>query len=227
MTTMTRPQTTTTRRLGSILLAALLVTALVGAVAAPAAAQEEEDDGWTDGLFEDAAATIGDQIAGFSGTFARFVDKRFGDDPQTNATQNVEAFATTFNEIAADDPTFGDYLDGRINATDDRLTYEVTCSDRDGNTATRYVVADRDGDRFVNESAVTIAEFSEMNRSVDYWIEGDWYACEHADEELQTFYDNSVVPDEDVSKSEKLRLQAQYMSGIETNLWDDVENEST
>lgn len=213
-------------RIGSLLIAVLLVTALAGATAAPAAAQSDDEDGWTEGIFSDTASGIAEAIAEFSGKFARGWEKRFGDDPEANATENVEEFATTFNDLSSTSPTFGDYLEGRIEATDDRLTYEVTCSDRQGNQATRYIVADRDGERFVNERVVTPSEFESMNRTVDYWIEADWYACENAAEELNKVYDNAVLPDEDVSRTERARLAAQYKSGIETNLWDDINSTS-
>lgn len=224
---MTKPTTPIKTRIGSLLLAVLLVTALAGAVAAPAAAQEEDDGSWTDGLFEDTARSIGDHISEIAGSLARGYEKRFGEDPGTNASQNVRSFAATFNDLAATDPTFGDYAEGRIEATDDRLTYEVTCSDRDGNQATMYVVADRNDTKFVNERMVTPSEFEDMDRTVDYWIEADWYACENAEEELNKFYDNFVLPDKDVSTSEKARIRAQYMSGVETNLWGDVNETSS
>lgn len=224
---MTRSTPSTTNRIGRVLLAVLLAAALAGAVASPAAAQSsDENDGWTEGMFSDATDFIGEAMSDLAGKFARGWEKRFGENPNRNATENVEEFATTFNDLASTSPTFGDYLEGRVKATDNRLTYEVTCSDRQGRTATRYVVADRNGDRFVNERVVTPSEFESMNRTVDYWIEADWYACENAPEELNKLYDNYVLDDEDIPASERARLAAQYKSGIETNLWDDVNTSS-
>lgn len=220
---MTRNTTTAGRRIGSVLIAVLLTVAFTGAVAAPAAAAEQDEGSWTDGIYETGASFF-DHISRVSGTFAREYDKRLGGNPGKSANETIDDFAETFNRMAASDPTFGDYLDGRVNATDNRLTYEVTCEDREGNQATRYIVADRDGDRFENETMVTTSEFEAMNRTVDYWLVADWYACENAESELNKFYDNNVVGDEDVSRSEKLRVQAQYMAGVETNLWGDVEN---
>jgi hypothetical protein len=224
--TMTRTNQHIGKRIGSLALAVLLVTALAGAAVAPAAAQQDdEEETFLGDVFEETTGGVFETIAGVTGEAVRAYEMRFGDNPEMNATQTVERLSSTFNERASTSPTWSDYLNERVNATDSRLTYEITCTDREGNSATRYIVADRNGSDFVNERAVTPSEFAEMNRTVDYWIKADWYVCENANEEIKTVYRENVVPGEDISRTKRASLAAKYESGIETNLWNNLNEE--
>lgn len=207
----------------AVCLAALCVLSLA---AAPAAASHDEEDFWG-GLADDTddsslGVEIARNIAAATSWGARqgaTVSDIFSGDSDTSAEAYADDFQETFNE---NNTTLEDYASERVDATEKYDVYRLEFHDRDGNEVTRYLVSNGSDGEFSNARVVDQSTFDDLNRSVDYTIEADWYVSRNAADELATFVDEYAEPNKNVTTTYYAKKKAQYGDGLESDLWGDA-----
>lgn len=206
------------RHITSGALAALCVLALVSA---PVAAQSDGDF-WA-GLSEDdepglgvqVGAWLADQTSGIARRFAQ-LGEYIGDNEQRNASLYADDFREAFNDDAGD---LAAYASERVTPSTSYDVYRVNFSDRDGGSATVFVVATVSNGTFTDAEALTPSAFEQRNRTVDHTVTADWYVSRNAADELEAFVADYASPDKNVSASYYAKMKAQYGSGLESTLW--------
>lgn len=210
------------------LIAALLALALIAGLATPAAAQTDTDgeggfldalltegdqgaDGWVVDLGRSVAETVTEVTSAAARTFTAVTTDAGEADQYANQTAEV---------LTANNVTLETYANARLNASTDYDVFAVEFTDRSGETATWYVLAD-----VVNGSYTDLQMVESTDRTVDETVELGWYASRNAAGELETFLEAFASQDRDVSTTYRAELLARYGGDITSTLW--TANETT
>lgn len=180
-----------------MLLASLVLAGtIVGAGAGIASAQDADDGGVIESI-----RTVTSWLDAAIGWGVGHVESLLDEPADRDAVQAAADLAAEYNDSSGDIEA---WANARVDATTSadvlELTFEV-----DGETATRYLVADVEGDDYANTSVVP-----STNRSVDESCTLEDDAARNAADELAAFEDQFVDPDEDVSSRFLGRLDSRY-----------------
>lgn len=165
----------------------------------------DDDGGILSGIGSVLDAYAG-AIAGYRSRVTRSITSKTGLSDDISA----ETAADDLQEVANDNIAgLQSYANDRVNAgTDyDVLELELTI---DGETATRYATADVVNGSYENTSVV-----DSTDRSVDQSCTFEGAAARNAADELQSFIDNYVEPDKDVSEGLVSRITTEYGGKID------------
>jgi hypothetical protein len=213
------------RPVTTILTVAVAVT-LFAAGGGVAAAAEDGGGGYFDRLVEDngdPGITWDDArrfVLKLVNVDRTIEDLTTGPEP---VTEHATEFTDTYNQNNA---TIEADVNEQLNASTDFDVFRIQFHNKDGDEATRYLVADVENDSFTNTRVVDQAEFDDLNRSVDYTVEADWYVSRHAASELEAYVTDYAETDEDLTRTDKAKLIAKYGGGLTSDLWGDTLNES-
>lgn len=201
---------------------AVLLTGVTTAAIAPAAAQSDSDDPVLSGAFDSENATVRDVLSGGYAAAKAYGDRIWFDlsggvagdavpflaRDATSAAEQATAVTTYYNEH---NETLEEYVNSRKDLSRNS-TVEVTWQ-LDGETATRYVVANSTG------SNVTTEMVSSTNRTVDETATVCGFAAASSYEELKHFTEEYAEPDKDVDAAYLGRLKGRYGEDVETSLY--------
>lgn len=199
------------RRKTASVFAALVVLVL----AAPGPAVAQSDEGVSvDDFTEDqsVAAAVLDGIGGFvSGLTSRLrhsVSEAVGED-HTDLEATVGDATSYYNDRST---AFEGWANERVDADTSRDVVKLTFED-EGETETRYLVADVNNSEYQNSEIVTSTD-----RSVDETCTVSGLAAQNADAELETFYDEFVSRGESISAGYASRMKGQYDDDVDCSL---------
>ena len=198
---------------------AILATLLVlsTAVAAPAAADSGEESvlesasETTEGALETAGA-LADAAAGAAKGYAARVAAYSPFDETEWSTE--ESATEVKSEISSNGTVYAAWLSERIDATEERDTLAVEISNRT-DSSTVYVVADARNGSYENLTAKR-----STSRTVDERCTLKDRAGRNASDELETFRERFVVPNEDLDPGYLGRMGAEYSGEIECSFTD-------
>jgi hypothetical protein len=212
------------RRVVAIAVLVSVVTGVTAIGAGPATAAT--DSGPLDEVLDDADDATEFGIAGFEGWVDRQIYRLktlgipfLGDDETTDtASDELEEVQSYYNPRSAE---FEAWINARSNASADYDVVGITF-ELDGETASKVLVAEVNSttDDYQNSSIVDSTE-----RSIDHNVTLCGYAADSAPAELETYYNEFVEPDEDLTSSYVGRLAGQYKGGVETSLLDSTGGE--
>lgn len=198
---MTQSHNTDERRLSRrAFVTTTAATAAAATIPSGVAAQSGTDELSTTEQFTAAIMAIQGEVDSFR-------ERNFGDrsDAETAATNAADEFNANsdewveyINEHAS--------LDGTIQVVS--LEFVPKPEEEPDDTATRYLVADHDGDKYTSAEIVT-----ETDREIDEEVRLESIAAENAAEEIETAYEKFVEPGEPPSASHLSYLGGKYRFG--------------
>lgn len=209
------------KRIVSLLVVVLMLTSTLSGVVV---AQSDDEMSFFDQL-----ATEGDQGAdgivrdavrgalGSTTTTDKLIADLFTDaqDPEQHATE----FQDSFNE---NNQSIETYVNDRVNASTSLDVIEITFENKDGENATRYLVADVQDDAYANARVVNTT-----NRTVDESITAEWYLARNAGSELDTFVSEYAEPNENITLTYELNMYRKYSSSVTGAVWPAPSNNTT
>lgn len=211
----------------AVCLALLTVVAFTAAPAAAVIPWDDGDDDDEESLFEGIAGGAAGLAAEYIASFTNRINKFLAERSLTGEDGDAEAHAQEFKgEYNAANETIEGYVNERVNATEDREVFALRFSDREGGTATVYLVSEATPNGYENSRVVDEAEFEDLNRTVDATFRFDWYASMEAAGEVRWLVRERAGNDEDLSGVDRFRLYTEYEPSIESDLWGDDLNES-
>lgn len=188
-----------------IAIAAIVVLAGVATAPGPVAAEES-------GILADLTDSVGSFVDGLLGA-ARGEFNRFMDEPADRDA--AEAANDLQAEYNASSSAIESWVNERTTASADEDVLEIELDIGDG-TGTLYLVADVAGSSYENSSLV-----DSTTRTVDETCELDDAAARNAPDELETFIEEFVDEDQDVSTGFLARLDRQYRGLVDCSFLDD------
>lgn len=208
-----------TQRTLAVILAVLVAMTLVPAPAA--AGHAAGDDSFLDDFVDSDGETVVEEAlriaASAPGKVAKLQSRLFDRD-DGDASEHAADFQTEFN---THNESTTAWVNDHVDADSDRDVFELVFADRDGNSATVYLVADvTDGD-YANARVVDQETFDGLNRTVDHTVEADWFLSRHAASEFETFHSDFVDEDENLTRTYKAKMVSKYGDSVESDLWGD------
>ncbi|MBX0297801.1 hypothetical protein [Haloarcula nitratireducens] len=164
----------------------------------------------------------GDAILDAAGSAVRAADS-----VTRQVTGTEQSTANTYaRETAAaiedNDAALRELANEEFDADGSDQVVRVTFTAENGDTATRYLIANaKDGQWEDGPRVITSEKFDEMDSSVDHWVTLDPYASRHISDDIEQLATASEDGDRPSKAILKVRLAASYGSGVESDLLDD------
>lgn len=202
--------------LAILALAAAVVIASTAFAAAPVQAQSDEDTSVVDALFSDDEDDT-DTWELIKSAASGLVDKYspLADRPEeADAAEYGERLQTEFNQNSG---VLMNWTNSRTTASTDMDVVRLKLTDKSGNTAYWFVVADVNSTtgNYTNERMMNATEFRDLDRDVDTTYRLSPYASRNAAAELETFVDEYAEPGENVTQSYLAHLAGEYKGEVE------------
>lgn len=207
------------KRLSAAALAALLVlsavTVSVAAADGASVTATSEDDGLIPDI--DVSAIVMNALA--QAQSATPVDIPVAPDSDIDEQQVAQNIQESLNE---DDVAIQEYLSNRTTPSADRDVVAIRVCDG-SDAATVYAVSDvvdADSDDEMEYTNATVKDTTD--RTVDEWIQLEWYAAQNTPEVIDTLTSEYVTDDEPVPKSYvKGELTPEYAGFVESSFLGD------
>lgn len=193
-------------------LACSLAVVMVCALAVPVAGQTGDGDGEgvLDTITGDADGVVDKALA--AADFLYGLGQGYAADLISDDDADYDAFQVALdlrNDLNGHSDAYQSYLNARSTPSETRDVLQVTVEGPDSNDSTFYVTAN-----VVNGTYENFGATGSTNRTVDESCTLSGRAAANADDELTTFREEFVEPNETVDRAYMGRLAAEY-DGIE------------